>query len=114
MGLRWQALFAKFKNRLSLSDLHAATDQAFEIAATTKVHDVHDMFEALRRSEPGIEHGRMWRNDFSPKLEIIAAEQTRRSQAAECRRLIVKASEESALAIAPDWYRTSLILPHVF
>lgn len=97
MGLRWQFLFAKFKNRLSLSDLHEATDRAFEIAATTKVSD---MFEALRKSEPGIDYGRMWRNDFSLKLEIIAAEQTRRSQAVECRRLIVKASEEYALAIA--------------
>lgn len=98
MGIRWQFLSAKFKNRLSLSDLHEATDQAFEIAATTTT--MSDVFDALRRAEPVIDYGRMWRNDFSPKLEIIAAEQTRQSQAAECRRLIVKASEEYALASA--------------
>jgi len=97
MAIRWQFLFAKLKNRLSLSDLHETTDQAFEIAATTSASD---MFDALKRSEPRIDHGRMWRNEFSPKLEIIAAEQTRRSQAAECRRLIAKASEEFALATA--------------
>src|SRR3989304_228407 len=98
MGIRWQFLSAKFKNRLSLSDLHEATDQAFEIAATTTT--MSDVFDALRRAEPVIDYGRMWRNDFSPKLKIIAAEQTRQSQAAECRRLIVKASEEYALASA--------------
>ncbi len=96
MGLRWHALAAKFKQRLSLSDLHEATDQAFELAATS----LPDVFQALRRSEPWIDYGRMWRDDFSQKLETIAAEQTRQSQAAECRRLIVKASEEYALAIA--------------
>lgn len=96
MGILWHALAARFKQKLSLPDLHEATDQAFEIAATS----LPDVFQALRRLEPGIDYGRMWRNDFSPKLEIIAAEHTRQSQAAECRRLIVRASEEYALANA--------------
>ena len=91
MRILWHALAARFKQKLSLPDLHEATDQAFEIAATS----LPDVFQALRRLEPGIDYGHMWRNDFSPKLEIIAAEHTRQSQAAECRRLIVKASEHA-------------------
>jgi len=96
MGFRWQYLAAKFKQRLSLSDLHEATDHAFESGA----HGAPEIFQALKESEPGIDHGRMWRNDFSQKLEIIAAEQTRRSQAAECRKLLVKAIEDHAVADA--------------
>lgn len=94
MGLRWHALAAKFKQRLGLSDLHEATDQAFELAASA----IPDMFEALRRSEPDVDYWRVWRNDFSLKLEIIAAEQTRQSQAAECRRLIINSAEHEAQA----------------
>lgn len=96
MGLRWHALAAKFKLRLSLSDLHEATDKAFEIAAA----GMPDLFEALRLSESGIDYGRMWRNDFAPKLETIAAEQTRQSQALECRRLIANNLDQYNLAMA--------------
>ncbi|MBI1887424.1 MAG: hypothetical protein HYS19_03495 [Nitrosomonadales bacterium] len=94
MGIRWQFLFAKFKNRLSLSDLHEATEFAFESCAKA----LPDIFQALRQSNPEIDHGRLWRNNFAKKLEIIAAEQTRQSQAAECRRMLLKAWEEQALA----------------
>ena len=92
----WHALAAKFKQRLSLADLHEATDHAFESSAKS----LSAMFEALRESETGIDHGRLWRNYFSQKLEMIAAEQTRQSQAAECRRLLLKTTEDHALADA--------------
>jgi len=98
MGLRWQSLAAKFKQRLSLSDLHEATDHVFESSASA--NGLPEIFQALKESEPGIDHGRLWRNDFSQKLKVIAAEQTRRSQAAECRRLLVKATEDHAVADA--------------
>ena len=96
MGIRWHYLAAKFKQRLSLSDLHDATDHTFESSTTA----LPDMFHALRESEPEADHGRIWRNDFSQKLEIIAAEQTRQSQAAECRKLLIKSTEDHALAVA--------------
>jgi hypothetical protein len=98
MGIRWQSLAARFKHRLSLSDLHEATDDVFETSASAT--GLPEMFQALRESEPGTDHGRLWRNDFSKKLEVIAAEQTRKSQAAECRRLLIKTTEEHALADA--------------
>jgi len=94
MGIRWQFLFAKFKNRLNLSDLHDATDHVFE----SSVKGLPDMFRALKESEPGIDHGRLWRDGFAKQLEIIAAEHTRQSQAAECRRMLLKAKEDHALA----------------
>ncbi len=90
----WQVIVAKFKQRLSMSDLHEATDEAFEIAART----LPDMFNALKKSEPETDFSRVWRKEFSRKLEIIAAEQTRKSQAAECRSLFLKTVELRALA----------------
>lgn len=98
MGIRWQSLAAKFKQRLSLSDLHEATDHVFESSASAT--GLPEMFQALKESEPGTDHGRLWRNAFSQKLEVIAAEQTRNSQAAECRRLLIKTTEDHALADA--------------
>lgn len=86
----------RFKQRLSIADLHEITEEMFEFAAKREP----DMFVALRQSEPAIDHGRLWRNDFSQKLELIAAELTRRSQAAECRRLLLKTTEDHALADA--------------
>ena len=110
MRIRWQYLTAKFKHRLSLADLHEATDHIFESSA----NGLPDMFEALREAETGIDHGRLWRIDFSQKLDIIAAEQTRQSQAAECRRLLLKTTEDHALADALIGVKQALISRRFF
>lgn len=96
MGIRWHSIAAKFKQRLNLSDLHAETDYIYESAAK----HIPDLIQALRNSEPEVDHSRVWRISFSQKLDAIAAELTRQTQAAECRRLLIKVSEDHALADA--------------
>lgn len=91
MGIRsWHSLKAGFKQKLDMPNLHEETDEIFEGAAG----GLPEMFQALKESAPETDFNRMWRNDFSQKLEIIAAQQTRRSQAMECRSLLLKSTEE--------------------
>lgn len=94
MGILWQAIFSRFKNRLDLSDLHEATDHVYE----SSMNAMPDMHQALKESEPSVNHGELWREDFSHKLELIAKEYTRSSQAALCRKMIMEATENHAIS----------------
>lgn len=93
MGIRWQRWAARFRSKLSLSDLHEATDNIYEV--TEK--EFPDLTRSLWKVH-GADYGPWWRKEFSRQLETIAAQHTRKSQAAECRRLIVLATEAVRLA----------------
>ena len=95
MGIFWHAVLARLKSRLSLIDLQRATEDTFDLCIRdTKVSG---MFQALRNSDPAVDHSSRWRDDFQSVLERIASRATRKSQAAECRKIILESMEKRAL-----------------
>ena len=95
MGILWHALFARFKSRLSLLDLQRATEDTFEVCLRNA--ETSAMFEALKNSDPPIDHLSRWRDDFQTSLERIASRPSRRSQAAESRTILVEGIEKRSL-----------------
>src|SRR5207247_593830 len=95
MGILWHAVFARFKARLSLLDLQRATEDTYESC----LHDstTSAMFQALRDSTPPVDHHSRWRDEFQPLLERISTRPSRKSQAAECRKLILERIEKRSL-----------------
>jgi hypothetical protein len=96
MGIRWQSIGARFKRQLDLTDLHEATDHTFETAASAP--GLVEVFGALKLAEPDSDHSHLWRELFSPRLETIAAQMTRESQAVECRRHFLELTDERTIA----------------
>lgn len=94
MGTLLHRLIARFKQRLNLSDLHDATDSAFEQCAQV----LPAVVRTLKAGEPRVDHAQLWRKELADKLEAIAAEHTRQSQAAQCRRLYLRSTQELGLA----------------
>jgi hypothetical protein len=81
------------KQPLGLTELHEVTEGVFEIASKA----LPAIFHSLRESDPEVDQGRLWRQLFSKQLDMIANEHTWRSQAAECRRLLLKSMEDHSL-----------------
>ena len=76
-----------------MSDLHEATENTYEV--TEK--EFPDLTSSLWKIH-GANYAPWWRIEFSRQLGVIAAQHTRKSQAAECRRLIISATERVRLA----------------
>lgn len=95
MGIRWHNLIARFKPRLSLIDLQRVTEDLFEISIKNEL--CSELYSALRRGNPAVDHQARWRDDFQRILERIALKPTRKSQAAECRKIILDVTEKFSL-----------------
>lgn len=104
MGIRWQYWAAKFRSRLTLSDLHEATDDMYEVTE----NEFPELTQSLWKIH-GADYGPWWRNDFSRQLEVIAAQHTRKSQAVECRRLLILATEGIELAGVKTRFNVPLV-----
>lgn len=76
-------------------DLQRATEDTFE--ACLRNAETSAMFEALKKSDPPIDHLSRWRDDFQPSLESIASRPSRKSQAAECRNILVEGIEKRSV-----------------
>ena len=76
-------------------DLQRATEDTFEVCLRNA--ETSAMFEALKNSDPPIDHLTRWRDDFQPSLERIASRPSRKSQAAECRKILVEGIEKRSL-----------------
>lgn len=74
-----------------------ATENAFDYAAN--VPETINMFQSLKDSEPTVDHSARWRDKFQPALERIASRAARESQAQECRKIILKNTERTVLAL---------------
>ena len=94
----WHAVLARLKPRLSLLDLQRATEDTFDLCIRSS--HVSGMFEALRNSDPSVDHSSRWRDGFQSVLETIASRPTRKSQAAECRKIILTSIEKRTLVSA--------------
>jgi len=88
-------LFARLKLRLSLLDLQRVTEGVFDIVS--RFPETLDMFQALKVSDPAVDHSARWSDEFKPALETIASRATRKSQATECRKIILEVTEKRAL-----------------
>jgi len=95
MGILLRTVLARLKPRLSLIDLQRATEDTFDLCIRDP--KVSSMFQALRNSDPAVDHSSSWRDDLHPVLERIASRATRKSQAAECRKIILESMEKRAL-----------------
>lgn len=95
MGILWHAIFARFKSRLSLLDLQKATEDTFDLSLRNAENAA--MFQALRDSDPQIDHPSRWWDEFQSLLERIASKPSRKGQAAECRKIILDHVEERSI-----------------
>lgn len=76
-------------------DLQRATEDTFEVCLRNA--ETSAMFEALKKTDPPIDHLSRWRDDFQPLLERIASRPSRKSQAAECRNILIEGIEKRSL-----------------
>ena len=76
-------------------DLQRATEDTFEVCLRNA--ETSAMFEALKKTDPPIDHLSRWRDDFQPSLERIASRPSRKSQAAECRSILIEGTEKRSL-----------------
>ena len=95
MGFRLYNLIARFKPRLSLIDLQRVTEDLFETC--TKHKTISEYYKALKDGNPTVDHPARWRDDFQRFLERIASKPTRKSQAAECRKIMLDVTEKLSL-----------------
>ena len=95
MGFRLYNLIARFKPRLSLIDLQRVTEDLFEISI--KNEPCSELYSALRRGNPAVDHQARWKDNFQRILERIASKPTRKSQAAECRKFILELEEKASI-----------------
>lgn len=76
-------------------DLQRATEDTFEVCLRNA--ETSAMFEALKKTDPPIDHRSRWRDDFQPSLERIASRPSRKSQAAGCRSILMEGIEKRSL-----------------
>ena len=87
---------ARFSPRLSLEYLQMTTESIFD--STTSSPEFMRPFQALKDADTTVDHSARWRDQFRHTLERIASRATRKTQAQECRKVILETVERRAIA----------------